>query len=75
MGLLLFAAAVLPPVWLGLACVAAMGAVALVARRKPGFTRQEFETPARSRRWVRTALGMAIALGVIVWALLSNRHG
>ena len=74
MGLLLFSAAVLPTAWVAVVCVVALVAVALVAvkvvpRRAHADGAAQ---PKKPRRLWRTALGMAVAIGLIVWALLSS---
>jgi hypothetical protein len=69
MGLLLFSAAVLPAAWMAVVCVVALIAVALVARRAPA---DGVGQPKKPRRLLRTVLGMAVAIGLIVWALISS---
>ena len=69
MGLVLFSAAVLPTAWVAVVCVVALAAVAVVARHaSPDGVMQ----PKKTRRIWRTAIGMAVAIGLIVWALLSS---
>jgi hypothetical protein len=69
MGLLLFGATVLPPQWLAIICILVLLLVIILARRR------RIDVQPSQRKFARTILSLAIALGIVIWALLARLRG